>query len=127
MNDEIFLRRVPLEEDEWEPLEDWSRCGTCGDSSKKLKNCQFCGNLTCPTCVQHQKHFPVDNQDRERLATQVCFVCVSKFLYRTAMYEMISRLELKNEEIAMYQQEAHARHLQYETYLAKTQKQKNER
>lgn len=39
VNDEIFKRRFELPDDEHEELEDWSRCGVCGDSSKKLKGC----------------------------------------------------------------------------------------
>ena len=39
--------------DEWEQLEDWSRCGSCGESNKKLKSCHFCGQLTCPPDLNH--------------------------------------------------------------------------
>jgi hypothetical protein len=48
VNDPIFSRRVAVSTDDYEEIEEWSRCGSCGESNKKLKNCQFCGNLTCP-------------------------------------------------------------------------------
>lgn len=48
VNDKIFTRRVALDPEEYEEVEEWSRCDSCGDPSKKLKNCHFCGNLTCP-------------------------------------------------------------------------------
>ena len=54
--------------DEWEQLEDWSRCGSCGESNKKLKNCHFCGQLTCPPDLNHQRHYPLNNSDRSRFS-----------------------------------------------------------
>jgi hypothetical protein len=103
VNDPIFCRKVAVPGDECEDLEEWSRCGSCGDPAvKKLKNCQFCGNLNCPTCLNHQRHFPVDNADRARFTTQVCTTCNAKFLYRDAMYELMSRLEVRDEECRIY-------------------------
>jgi len=43
VNDPIFTRSKEISEEEKEEVEEWSRCGCCGDSSKKLKNCDFCG------------------------------------------------------------------------------------
>ena len=48
VNEPIFSRRIAISTDDYEEIEEWSRCGSCGESNKKLKNCQFCGNLTCP-------------------------------------------------------------------------------
>jgi formylmethanofuran dehydrogenase subunit E len=69
VNDPIFSRRIAIDPEEYEELEEWSRCSSCGESNKKLKNCHFCGNLTCPNDINHQRGFPVDNPDRSRIST----------------------------------------------------------
>ena len=40
MSDPIFARTEPLQDEDCEPLEDYSRCNCCGDSTKlsKFKN-----------------------------------------------------------------------------------------
>ena len=53
VNDAIFSLKNMLPEDEWEELEDWSRCGCCGDKNFKLKACHFCGQLACPNDLNH--------------------------------------------------------------------------
>ena len=53
VNDPIFKRYDKIPEHETEEMEDWSRCNCCNDSSKKLKWCDLCGNLTCVDCVNH--------------------------------------------------------------------------
>jgi hypothetical protein len=102
VNDPIFHLRVALSSEDFEDVEEWSRCNCCGDAnSKKLKNCHFCGSLNCAPCLNHQRHFCVDNKDRSRLSTQVCITCNAKFLYRDAMYELMGRLTLRDEEIKL--------------------------
>ena len=64
VNDPIFLRARELDQDECEEIEEWSRCGCCGDSTKKLKPCNFCGQLACPTDLNHQRPYPIDNQNK---------------------------------------------------------------
>lgn len=62
VNDPIFHLRVALSSDDFEDVEEWSRCNCCGDANiKKLKNCHFCGSLNCAPCLNHQRHFSVDN------------------------------------------------------------------
>ena len=58
ISDPIFTRQQRVDDSEFEEIEEWSRCGSCGDPSsqtfgKKLKNCHFCGQLTCPTDLNH--------------------------------------------------------------------------
>ena len=105
VNDPIFTRSKELPEDECEEVEEWSRCGCCGDSSKKLKACNFCGQLACPTDLSHQRPFPMNNPQKLRLSTQVCRTCDFKFLYRDAMFELLSKLELRDVELKIYQEE----------------------
>lgn len=52
VNDQIFKIKN-YDPDNNEELEEWSRCNSCGDPNKKLKNCHFCGNLTCPNDLNH--------------------------------------------------------------------------
>ena len=61
------------------------------------------------------------------MSTQVCGICNSKFLYRNAMYELMSKLEVRDEEMRMYQAEAQMQHEGYEVYLSKYQKQKSKK
>ena len=52
VNDPIFVLQGRVPEDQCEMLEEWSRCNCCGDSQqKKLKNCHFCGELSCNKCL----------------------------------------------------------------------------
>ena len=127
VNDKIFTRRIAISEDEYEELEEWSRCSSCGESNKKLKNCHFCGQLTCPTDLNHMRHYPVDNPSRTRVSNQVCMTCNCKFLYRDAMYELMSRLELRDEEMNMYQIEYQQEEQMYDNLVTKLTKQKTER
>jgi hypothetical protein len=41
-------------------------------------------------------------------------VCITKFLYRNAMYELMGKLELRDEEIKMYQNESLAHQQNYD-------------
>jgi hypothetical protein len=43
VNDPVFFTKHRISPDLCEEVEEWSRCGSCGDPSKKLKNCDFCG------------------------------------------------------------------------------------
>lgn len=86
MNDPIFSLDEPCEA--MEDKEDWSRCNTCDKSNSKLANCQFCGQLTCPEDLQHQKRFP---KDSKFAVGQICFVCKTKFLYRECLNELLRR------------------------------------
>ena len=98
VNDPIFqlCERVP--DDECEDLEEWSRCNCCGlAETKKLKHCDFCGELACPTDLDHQRPYPAENPQRKRISTKVCLTCNSKFLYREAMFEMMNRIELHDD------------------------------
>ena len=98
IQDQIFYRSDRIPENETEEIEDWSRCNCCGDSTKKLKWCDFCGQLTCITCVDHQRPYPIDNPERKKLAEQVCVTCNAKFLYREALQELILKLEDKEDQ-----------------------------
>ena len=98
VHDPVYKLKESLDRDMWEELELWSRCGSCGEQSKKLRNCEFCGQLTCPNDLNHQRLFPNDNQGK-LFSTQVCLTCNSKFLYRDAMFEMVERLSLKDQEL----------------------------
>lgn len=87
-----------------EEADEYSRCGCCAED-KKLKNCDFCGTLTCPTHLSYQRPYPVDNPSRKKISSQVCFACNSKFLYRDAMFEMMTRMELFDAQSGFYQSE----------------------
>lgn len=54
----------------------------------------------------------MDNADRARVSTAVCLTCNCKFLYRDAIYELLGRLDLRDQEMrlhaAEYQQEERA-------------------
>jgi len=98
INDPVFKRDDRIPEDETEEIEDWSRCNCCGDSVKKLKWCDFCGMLTCVTCIDHVRPFPIDNLERKRVAEQVCLTCNAKLLYREALNELLIKLEDKDDQ-----------------------------
>ena len=51
-NDAIFRLSHVLDEADWEALEDYSECNCCG-AKDKLKNCHFCGMLTCAKDLEH--------------------------------------------------------------------------
>ena len=47
----------------------------------------------------------MNNPQKLRLSTQVCLTCDFKFLYRDAMFELLSKLELRDVELKIYQEE----------------------
>ena len=93
-----------VKDDECEPHDEYSRCSCCAEKNK-LKHCNFCGNLTCPAHLDHQRPYPVNNVSRTRHSNSVCLACNSKFLYRDAMFEMMTRIELIDAETEFYQNE----------------------
>lgn len=126
-NDPIFSRKRDLDADEREEVEEWSRCGCCGDSTKKLKSCNFCGQLACPVDLNHQRPYPFDNPNKQRIATQVCLTCDFKFLYRDAMFELLSKIEGRDMELKIYQEELSQQELHFDSLNSKLTKQKTER
>lgn len=116
--DEIFDLKEPLPEDELEPLEDYSQCNLCSETSK-LKNCQFCGQLTCSKHLDHQRPFC---QDREKKSHQVCLTCDRRILYREAMLEMKERLEMFDRAVTQGQAWLKEEETQYDKIVTKSQK-----
>jgi hypothetical protein len=86
--DPIF--RLAEAEQDREEVTEFSQCNCCGDKAK-LKHCAFCGQLTCPKHLDHQRMFPAD---KPKHSTQVCQNCESKVLYREALFEMLAKMEV---------------------------------
>ena len=57
----------------------------------------------------------------------MCLTCNSKFLYRDAIYELLSRLELRDEEIRLHSAEFLEQERAYDQVVQKITKQKTER
>jgi hypothetical protein len=97
VNDPIFEleNRIPV--DESEQKEDWSRCNCCGDSDlRKLRSCFFCGDLHCPRCLFKTRPYPSESNKDRSSRGDICITCNKKFLYRDAMYELMAKLEMKD-------------------------------
>jgi hypothetical protein len=90
LNDPIFELSRAFEESECKPIDESSQCTSC-DETKKLKPCLLCTFPACPKHLVHQRPVPIDNADRKRLASQVCFLCQCKFLYRECFTELNTR------------------------------------
>lgn len=127
VNDSIFFRSGQIQDDECEEVEEWSRCGCCGDPNKKLKSCNFCGQLACPTDLSHQRPYPINNANKAKFGTQVCMTCDFKFLYRDAMFELMAKVEGRDIELKIYQEEVGQQEQNYDLLVQKLSKQKMER
>ena len=127
VNDPIFQLKEKLSEDEWEEVESWSRCNCCGETNKKLKCCHFCGQLTCPTDLNHQRAYPMDNPSRKKFSTQVCLTCNSKLHYRDAMFELTHRLERFGDHKLVLEEELKSQEFAYDITNKKLTKQKTDR
>eukprot|EP00347_Sterkiella_histriomuscorum_P020655 403336974 len=100
-NDEIFM----LSECVDERFKDHTsaECNACLKPNKKLSNCEFCGTLNCPTCINKSRPFPQRNPQKAQRG-QICIVCNKKFLYRDAMHEFAIKLDMK-QGLTLTQQE----------------------
>lgn len=97
VNDRIFTIDCKIDEHDCEPKEDWSRCNACGDNDvRKLRNCNFCGDLTCPRCLYKTRPYPGEANESRKSRGEICITCNRKFLYRDAMYELMGMLEMKD-------------------------------
>jgi hypothetical protein len=90
--DSIFSLSEEIGRDEWD-LEA-TDCNNCIKNNQKLKNCQFCGTMNCPTCLYKTRPYPMNNPTKERRGL-ICLACNKKFLYRDAMHEYAIKLELR--------------------------------
>lgn len=95
--DEIFTLQEAVSETE--VLKESSRCGCCGGTRGELKNCEFCGQLVCKEHLNYERPYPFNNPNHENICTKVCLTCVSKLLYRDALFEMSSKLKPIHDEI----------------------------
>jgi hypothetical protein len=66
LQSDLFSMAGPVDEDDREEKEEWSRCNSCGEgnaganifSDKKLDHCHFCGELACKKCLEKKKPWP---------------------------------------------------------------------
>ena len=138
VNDPIFVLQGRVPEDQCEMVEEWSRCNCCGDSQqRKLKNCHFCGELSCNKCLYKQRPYPVQPNAAaieteqikpwEQSRGEICIVCNKKFLYRDAMYELMGKLQIRDLHKKSMEKELQKEEYAYDQIVSNLSKVKQER
>ena len=138
VNDPIFVLAEKIDDDQCEPIQEWSRCNCCGDATqRKLKHCNFCGELSCAKCLYKQRPYPnqmnrsPEEQDQikpwEQTRGDICIVCNKKFLYRDAMYELMGKLQIRDLHKKSLEKELQKEEYQYDQIVSNLSKVKQER
>jgi hypothetical protein len=100
LNAQLFKMAAPIDEDDKEEKEEWSRCNSCGEGSaganmfsdKKLDHCNFCGELACKKCLEKKKPWPMNKSKTGK----ICLSCNKKFLFREILDEVTHMVGMKD-------------------------------